>query len=463
MLTVSGLKSVIDSHNQLTTLISMTFVNPATSTTNLVLEAVGKLMNIVRSDVDSSQLFLDKYQISYKKNMAFIVQTISVQLSLATQQIGTWSINVNPRIFLEQYDILKNITTLIKSTLSSANDAINNLATMITFCPRNLLENPCSSFIHDIYNKLDKIESTIDLILTECASGTPTDNDMSSVVSDSIVSEVATTPVASSDSDMPRSITTPLPSASSATPAASEMTSAVSDSIVSGTSATPSAASGSDMPAALETTLPRIFFGRPMDPGVRDEPCGGSERHDYVITHRLDLQLSISEVISCVTTYEEFLSAFQSFLDSVDRTVPSVDMSVATRTMNTLSTDGIWLETLMIKYQNGSQTKRSLSDVFLRQSNNRLLLNVDSAVSSVELSVLSLISSTISTIETRTISIYSQMIAYLYQMQKLMPDWDSDADDLFRDLRIWKSLSPTLLHVTVSKLHFNHSIHIAHQ
>ena len=88
MPTVAGLKSVIDSHSQLTTLIYRTVVNQASSTTNLVLEAVGKLMDVVGKDVESSQIFLDNYQISYKRNVALFVQNVSDKLSYSGQQIA---------------------------------------------------------------------------------------------------------------------------------------------------------------------------------------------------------------------------------------------------------------------------------------------------------------------------------------------------------------------------------------
>src|SRR6218665_1212948 len=129
--------------------------------------------------------------------------------------------------------------------------------------------------------------------------------------------------------------------------------------------------------------------------------------------------------------------------------------------MKIMLTGGIWLETLMIEYQNGSRTKRSLSDVFLRES-NRLLLNVNSAVSGGESSVLSLISSTISTIETRTISVYSHLIMCLSKIQTFMPVEDTAANNFARQLFMWQRLFPMLLDKTVSKRHFNCAIHPAH-
>ena len=355
MLTVSGLKSVVDSQIQLTTLIYRTIVNPDTAMINPVSEAVGKLMDIVGTDVESSQLFLDNYQVSYKKNMAYFVQNLSIELSYSSQQIANW---LNPKSlsthhYPQPFYLLKNLTAMIKSTLSSAKDSLTDTAN---------LYNSCSSFIHPIYDRIDKIEAEIDLLLTKC-----------------------------------------------------------------------------------------WLWGY----------CNEVEIYVYIIADLTDLQLSISEVISCITKYEDLLSTFQSFLDSVDRTVSSVDISVATRSMNTLLMDGSWMEILMVGYQNGSRTKRSLSDVFLRESSNSLLLNVNNAVSGVELSVLSLLSSTISTIETRTISIYCQLIMYLHQMQTFMPVEDTAANNFSRQLRMFKSLFPMLLDKTVSKRHFNRSINTA--
>ena len=350
MLIVSGLNSVIDSHTQLTTVIYRTVVNQATSMTNLVLEGLVKLMDIVGTDVASSQLFLDTYQVSYRTNMAYFVQNISGQLIYSNQQLENW---LHPNLqmgYPEAYKILKNLTATVKSSLSSAKDFLTNKA--------NFLEIYCSSSIHAIYDKSDSIFEECDL-----------------------------------------------------------------------------------------------------DASNR---CGGILDINYLIPLLQGVQSSISEVINCIAKYEEDLSTFQSFLDSVDQTVPSVDMSVATRTMNKLFTDGIWLESLLVDYQNGSRTKRSLSDVFLRASNNRVLLNVERAVSGVELSVLSLLSSTISTIETRTISIYSQLITCVYKIQTFMPIEDTAPNNFSRQLFMWKSLFPMLLDKNVSTRHFNRSIDTVH-
>ena len=123
-------------------------------------------------------------------------------------------------------------------------------------------------------------------------------------------------------------------------------------------------------------------------------------------------------------------------------------MAVITRSMNTLSADASWLEALIVAYRNGSLTKRQLSDGFLRESNNRLLLHVDSALSGLESSVLSDVTSIINTIETRTISVYSQLIMYLYKLQTFMLVDDTTVNNFAIELYLFHR--PVLLCKAVS-------------
>jgi len=160
--------------------------------------------------------------------------------------------------------------------------------------------------------------------------------------------------------------------------------------------------------------------------------------------------VDVSESQRCITQYGDLLKSFQSFLDSVDRTVSTVDMAVATRAMSTLLADQSWLQSMLDGYRNGSLTKRQLSDGFLREKNNWLLLHVDSAMSGIESSVLPDVTSIINTIETRTISFYSQLILYLYKLQTFMSVDDTAIYSFAKKLLLWSSPIPMLQDKTVS-------------
>ena len=394
--TISLLENVILSHGQIKSLIYQNILNPATSQTSLVLRAVQKLMEIEGDDIDSSQHFLDSFQACYGENISILVQSISDQSIYLSQVLSTLQNSEETSMTPEDYQSIRNVLQPLKKTMSSASNSLSK------FCPTSFAVKACPDLIFNVNDRINEI-------LLQMSTKVCTSTSASTISGSS-----------ASSNEMPSS--------------SSSSTASVS----------PSASSFSPLTPKIGSTAASTLEPSTADPSESCSEYSDEDRFWLIIDLMSDAQLQLSKVLSCMSEYTDLLKAFQSFLDSVDRTVSTVDTSGATRSMNTLLSDASWLETLVVSYQNGSLTKLQLSNGFLLESNSRLLLHVDNALAGIETSVLTDMTSIINAIETRTISVYSQLVMFLYKLQTFMSYNDIAVDGFARELVLWRSPIPIL-------------------
>ena len=373
-------------------------------------------MVTVGHDISSSQNFLAKFQACYSENVSLLVQSISAKSVYLSQELSKLENSAETSLTAEDYQSLRNVLEPLKKTMSAANDSLSK------FCPTNFTVKLCSNVIGSVNDKIDAI--LLLMSTKKCTSTLSTASGVPNAMSASIVSEIPTTLKTPSSNGISSSSTSPATNISPFQNGAS-----------------------SPFPSS-------IFVASTLAPGTAktSKSCDeySDEKRFSLITYLMsEALLKISKVLSCMSDYTDLLKAFQSFLDSIDRAVSTVDTSGASRSMNTLLSDASCLETLMVSYQNGSLTKLQLSNGFLQVSNSRLLLHVDNALSGIETSVLSDMTSIINAIETRTISVYSQLVMYLYKLQTFMSYNDTAVDSFARELVLWRSPIPMLQDKTV--------------
>ena len=147
------------------------------------------------------------------------------------------------------------------------------------------------------------------------------------------------------------------------------------------------------------------------------------------------IQESIGNLSTCLLSYSNFLTSFQSFLNNIDYTAIS-QSSVYTGLLDVLNADSKWMTGLIQSYRNGSITKEILSKRFIDAKDGRLLLNVQSVMDSVSTYFVSYVSSKIILVQGNMLSTYTTLISYLNQLNMLTGE--SDIEPYARGLQIWR-------------------------
>lgn len=430
--TVESLRSVIDSHHRLRSLIHTDIVDPTTSKANLVLLALKSLTQMVRNDVVAEGTrFLGYFQDCYNNYVHYLIQSISSQLTFCTQEFSKMQMisEMYPFIDEDSYEYLNTSVEkmiFLQRILTSAANALN-LASAQGYCPVSCLEMSCSSELQSFNSQVFNFSNIAGIVFRGLEILQKARSQYSLTSSQDYPAYTESFPSASSTSP-------PTPYQASTKPVSKSTTKFLSTpTFVPTEEAHPT---WMDAPQESTPESGGFYTGIEFD--------GMSNPFNEVVTLLKDTQNRMNQLSECVIRYTEFLKTFQMFLTSLDLSVASVDITVASTAMNTLSQDVYLLDDLLTGYRNNSLTKRLLSIKFIEEVSSAVMLHANAAVSSLDSSVISEVNGIIESTERKIISAYTQLITYLSKLKTYLPPGSTVTDDFARNLSLWRRPRPML-------------------
>ena len=124
--TIQSLESLIYSHQMLVSTLSRMFLNPKSSITNSIYQALNTISSIIRSSSEDTQQLLQPYLDCYENSMDYIMRTLRAQIDLTRQnmfsQLQLISVNyLNDNNSYINIPFLKDSLTQIEPMLNSMN------------------------------------------------------------------------------------------------------------------------------------------------------------------------------------------------------------------------------------------------------------------------------------------------------------------------------------------------------
>ena len=177
--TIQSLESLIYSHQMLGSTLSRTFLNPKSSITNSIYQALNTISSIIRSSSLDTQQLLQSYLDCYNSSMDYIIQTLVAQIDLTRQnmfsQLKLFSMSYLYDHSYNNAPFLEYLLTQIESMLNSMNFSQKQLY-HVSFpaCPTSFVDNggSCSAYFTGTTDQLNETSLLLQILLADNESTT---------------------------------------------------------------------------------------------------------------------------------------------------------------------------------------------------------------------------------------------------------------------------------------------------
>lgn len=435
---VQSMMEVVERHQDLLTLTLSTVVEKSTSTTALVHAAVKSLAEAAKSDiVDSGRAFLANLKLCYDQNVGYVVQSVSSQLQDCSERFARMLVILDDYPYVKDYyqfmSNAVNETQMLDTVLRNAYRAFGEAASK-SYCPDNCFDRRCV----DIAADYDKIKGYIGGNITILV------NYGKSYLLNGTGAAATTTPIRYSTTQTHVTNASGLSSPTNTSTAGTQSGGPATTRPYQGGS-TVGVQTFPPQLAATTTAAPSAASARVPNDLVNSDWF--RKAVDVIRTSATDM----NRLTDCVTEYPTFLKQFGGRLDAVDLAVSSIDTTVASSAVKTLSQDSATLKKLLDNYLGNRITKRRLASEFLGDLGSSVTFHVDAAVSSIDSSVVTELTSIIASTEQKLVAAYGDLMDMLSLLQSFyLPIGSTVADYYARSLSIWKRPQPTLQDVKVT-------------
>ena len=172
--TISGLEDLLNSHTDLTEILSSKFVQEQTSVTGSILKALTKIVDINKNELtDSGGKVLNLYSECYNTSIDNIVRSLNDQCTSCSQTLAKIQtiIFTYPDIADLEYDFLRTSfkdINLFKTMLNKSHSALKYINR--PHCPKSFLDGDCSSTYNDLIQRLAGFPSLLDELVNNATA-----------------------------------------------------------------------------------------------------------------------------------------------------------------------------------------------------------------------------------------------------------------------------------------------------